>query len=98
MISKNIGDELILSPEKSLCDFFSIEDSCSMKVSITGILKYIEKDETDIFLDKQGFTSLVDFYNYLFAMNMNMNRTVKLRMNFLIFRKKSLASTYPKTI
>ena len=71
MISKNIGDELILSPEKSLCDFFSIEDSCSMKVSITGILKYIEKDETDIFLDKQGFTSLVDFYNYLFAMKVS---------------------------
>ena len=71
MISKNIGDELILSPEKSLCDFFGIEDSCSMKVSITGILKYIEKDETDIFLDKQGFTSLVDFYNYLFAMKVS---------------------------
>ena len=71
MISKNIGDELILSPEKSLCDFFSIEDSCSMKVSITGILKYIEKDETDIFLDKQGFTSLIDFYNYLFAMKVS---------------------------
>lgn len=68
MISKNIGDEFVISPDKSLCDFWGIADSCSVKVSVAGILKYVEKAETGDFLDEQGFASFVDFYNYLFNM------------------------------
>lgn len=68
MISKNIGDKLVISPDESLCDFWGITDSCSVEVSIAGILKYVEKDKTGDFLDEQGFDSFVDFYNYLFDM------------------------------
>lgn len=68
MISKNIGEKLVFYPDESLTAFFGITNGCSMEVSIAGILKYVEKDETSDFLHEQGFASFVSFYKNLFDM------------------------------